>query len=224
MSDETARRLGEVISERVRHYRERQGLRQEDVAQRTAELGHPINRVSIAKIEKGGTRADNLPLVDLLTLAAALNVPPTLLFVPLGQAAEVAVTPELRLESWLLVDWLEGRVNLPELLEWSWATPDEQGAWRGRVQALALYRRLRELIDAVSGARGWTQAELDRLVGRGDAESVTAAKEEQQAAEDEALRQLGVHLEYMEAAGLLVPDLSDRLRKRMVELGVRRET
>jgi transcriptional regulator with XRE-family HTH domain len=197
MSDETSRRLGEVISERVRHYREGQGLRQEDLAQRTADFGHPINRVSIAKIEKGGTRADNLSLVDLLVLSAALNVPPTLLFLPLGRAAEVAITSAFSIPPPLALDWLNGTANLPANHDGS--TPEEQWAWRTRVQPLALYRRLRELVLAV-----WESSGED--------------------AEDEALRRLGTHLGYLEDAGLLVPEMPDLWLKRMVELGVRRET
>lgn len=109
MGQREAPSVGEVFSERVRRYREAAGLRQDDLAERTAELGWPMNRVTLAKIEKGGTRADNASLVDVLVLAAALDVPPVLLFVPLGDTEEMVITPAVTTHPHLVHKWMAGR-------------------------------------------------------------------------------------------------------------------
>lgn len=49
-----------------------------DVARRTSELGYPISRGAIAQIESN-SRSGKVDVAELLTLAAALDIPPALL-------------------------------------------------------------------------------------------------------------------------------------------------
>lgn len=105
-----ARTVGQVVAERVRHYRSERGWTQEQLADEMGQLGYPINRATLAKLENGGTRAANVPLAEVLALAAALDVPPVLLFVPLGSNEDVAVVPKARLHPFYVFRWVIGEV------------------------------------------------------------------------------------------------------------------
>jgi transcriptional regulator with XRE-family HTH domain len=56
-------------------------LTAQQLAQRTADLGYPITRVAVSKIE-GGTRAGKFDIAELVILAKALEMPPVLLLYP----------------------------------------------------------------------------------------------------------------------------------------------
>lgn len=182
MQRQTARSVGEVLAERVRRYREQQGLRQEDVADRCVELGYPMSRVTLAKLEAGGTRSENASLAEVLVLAAALDVPPPLLFLPLGDDEEMAITPNVTVHPHLVLDWLAG----DEAFTMSNRFARNLPAWHRNAQPLFLFRRLRELQDAVH-----------------------------RDASDENLKRLADHLTYMVQAGLRVPDMPAEWRDRM---------
>lgn len=99
---------GPLIAERVKHFRERQGWSQRQLAERLEVLGYPINRVTLAKIEGGGTRARNVSVEEMLALAAALSVPPLMLLVPLD-GRRLLATPSTPMGSVLALNWIEGR-------------------------------------------------------------------------------------------------------------------
>ena len=113
MGEKYAERLaaGEVFARRMREVRERRGWSQQRLSDRLRELGHPLHRVTLAKIEQGGTRARKVPLEDVLAIAAALDVAPLHLFVPFEPSVrlvvgDVAVAPQhARL-------WVRGRSPL----------------------------------------------------------------------------------------------------------------
>ena len=52
-----------------------------ELAERTAELGYPITRVAISKIERN-SREGKLDVAELLVLAEALGIAPVLLLAP----------------------------------------------------------------------------------------------------------------------------------------------
>lgn len=101
--------LSEVISQRVRSYRTGRGWSQQRLADEMDELGYPIDRVTLSKLEAGKTRTDNVPLREILVLAAALGVPPVLLFLPIGEGSDVHVTPEVRMDAELALAWVSGK-------------------------------------------------------------------------------------------------------------------
>lgn len=81
------------------------------LAERCKELGVPIHRTTITKIENGRPRFD---LGELLVLAAALEVPPALLVFPGYPDQEVEqLIPGLNASSDSAVDWLAGQSLLP---------------------------------------------------------------------------------------------------------------
>jgi transcriptional regulator with XRE-family HTH domain len=196
--------VAEVLAWKVRHYRETQGLRQEDLAERCTELGWPMNRVTIAKIETGKKRAANAPLSEVLVLAAALDVPPPLLFLPLGDVELMAITPTETVHPHLVLDWLTG----DSAFTMSNRRARDQATWHRNAQPLFMFQRLRELQDAVQ--RAWPHEALVNVAHR--SWELT----------DEALARLAEHHEYMREAGLSVPDVPDEWRERMAKLGVDR--
>lgn len=106
---EKPKRPGEVLAHRVREIRARRGWTQQQVADRLAAVGYPSHRLTVAKIEKGGTRADNAPLSEILALAAALDVAPVHLIVPLEDETAVAVTPGLVVPAAVARAWVRGK-------------------------------------------------------------------------------------------------------------------
>jgi transcriptional regulator with XRE-family HTH domain len=195
--------VAEVLARKVRHYRETQGLRQEDLAERCTELGWPMNRVTIAKIETGKKRAANAPLSEVLVLAAALDVPPPLLFLPLGDVELMAITPTETVHPHLVLDWLTG----DSAFTMSNRRARDQAAWHRNAQPLFLFQRLRELQNTVR--RVWP---LEVPVPHRSWELT-----------DEALARLAEHHDYMRQAGVYsIPELPDEWRERMAKHGVDR--
>lgn len=72
-----AARFGEAVQKR----RNALGLTAQQLAQRTADLGYPVTRVAISKIE-GNMRAGKIGIAELIVLAKALETPPVLLLYP----------------------------------------------------------------------------------------------------------------------------------------------
>jgi transcriptional regulator with XRE-family HTH domain len=99
-------------------------LTAQQLAQRTADLGYPVTRVAVSKIE-GGTRAGKLDIAELLVLAAALRIPPILLLLPdYGRSNDaVEILPRRKAESHNAARWFAGLVpsnyvGLDGLYEW----------------------------------------------------------------------------------------------------------
>lgn len=229
------RTTGQILGERVEHYRNRvapttaeqalradgertrPGLTQQELATRTADLGWPMNRVTIAKIERAGrepsrpvdrTRADNATLVDVLVLAAALDVSPPLLFIPLGEVEEVSFG-SLVVHPHLLLDWVTGDSPLVP-------SPKRHAirheAWWGNNQTIVLFRRLREMQDRVHQAES-------RQAGVADLEADSPARLAAGRNFDRALMNLDRHIEQMRDARIKsIPEMPKPWVTRTAEL------
>ncbi|WP_093595231.1 helix-turn-helix domain-containing protein [Streptomyces griseoaurantiacus] len=79
---EWADRIKAVVAGEVRRRRREMGWSAQDLADECERLGHPIPRNVIANMESG--RRANLPLVDVMVLAAALRTYPVCLIFPVG--------------------------------------------------------------------------------------------------------------------------------------------
>ncbi|MFB6567871.1 MULTISPECIES: helix-turn-helix domain-containing protein [Streptomyces] len=79
---EWADRIKANVAGEVRRRRKEMGWSAQDLADRCEQLGHPIPRNVIANMESG--RRANLPLVDVMVLAAALQTYPPCLIFPVG--------------------------------------------------------------------------------------------------------------------------------------------
>ncbi len=185
------RTIGEVLAERVRSFRKAAELRQEDVAERTKVLGHTVSRVTLARIEAGETRSAGASLVEVLVLAAALDVPPALLFLPLGDDEEVEVAPGLVVHPHIALDWVAGDDDLRSAVPW----PSVE-AWERNALPIRLFRGLRKRQDAVHTAEALgDEARVDRALGA-----------------------LSAWVDAMAAAGMVTPELPKAWQARIADL------
>lgn len=104
MDDSTwPQRVAAVIAAELRRQRKLRGLTAQQLADRTAELGHPIARAVLSHIENG--RRENVSIAELFVLGEALGLPPLWLLFPVGQVERVPVLPRLALEPLDGLDW-----------------------------------------------------------------------------------------------------------------------
>ena len=217
--------LGQILGRRVAHYRERAGLSQPQLAQRLADLGFDIGRVTIANIEAAGregstaknrTRADNATIVDVLALARALDVPPPLLFIPLGETEEVefgnvTMHPAAMLR-WVAGDEPPARLTTDSSEHGSIAMGRAQ--WFENARPIQLFRELHEIHDRVQDA-ATHKAMVAKNAAATDDDRATA-----QRLLDRCLRDFDRHHRYMISAGLSVPEVPDEWAERMMLLRV----
>ncbi|MGV9424434.1 helix-turn-helix domain-containing protein [Streptomyces sp. NPDC003656] len=88
---EWADRIKANVAGEVRRRRKEMGWSAQDLADQCERLGHPIPRNVIANMESG--RRANLPLVDVMVLAAALETYPVCLIFPVGYVERTQELP-----------------------------------------------------------------------------------------------------------------------------------
>jgi transcriptional regulator with XRE-family HTH domain len=100
-------RLALSVAREVRRHRQAQGLSAQQLAERCAQIGMPIQRSVLANLESG--RRTTVTIAEVLVLAHALNVPPGVLMFPVGYNQSVEVLPGTWIEPYFAVEWLAGR-------------------------------------------------------------------------------------------------------------------
>jgi len=130
----------------VAYFRERsrvaggRKLTTQALSARTRELGHPLDRSVIAKLE-GGHR-QNITVPELLVLAGALDVPPLLLLFPVGRTQEIEMLPGMTVGVWDAVRWLTG--ELPP----GFSLGSKDDSWERETKRLDLFRSYYERLGA----------------------------------------------------------------------------
>ena len=99
------RRIEAIFAIRLREAREARGWRQQDLADRMSQLGSPMDRTTLAKIEKGKREAR---LGEVIALAAALDVAPTYLYLPIEGPEPVCLAPALAVDPGDARKWARG--------------------------------------------------------------------------------------------------------------------
>lgn len=99
-----------AIGRSVAELRGARGWSAVQLAARTAELGYPITRSTIAKIE-GAHRGGRLDVAEVVALAAALEVPPVQLVCPGLPDDELEVLPGVMVSSWQALRWFTGEAR-----------------------------------------------------------------------------------------------------------------
>mgnify|MGYP001489420014 CR=1 FL=1 len=125
------------------------------LAERCAELGLPMDRAVIAKLEKG--RRQTITVGELLVFARALRVPPLLLVCPLGRLDSMEANPGVTASVWAVMKWFTGDGRFPAhyvgggnldpttgLYEWY---DDPEAGWEDGALPLHLYRRHVDEVD-----------------------------------------------------------------------------
>lgn len=111
-----ASELAEAFGKAVQLYRKRLGLSAVQLSHRCAEIGYPITRATLAKIETNG-RNSKMDLAEILTLSAALEVTPSELMFPRYPDGFTRVTPRTTMRSVTARCWLEGDGSYNEFEE-----------------------------------------------------------------------------------------------------------
>jgi transcriptional regulator with XRE-family HTH domain len=94
----------EVYSRRLHGIRTRRGWTQQQLSAELDRIGFPMNRATIAKIETGKRPME---VSELVALAAALDVEPAALFLPLDTKT-VALTPGKTVDATTAIAWAAG--------------------------------------------------------------------------------------------------------------------
>jgi transcriptional regulator with XRE-family HTH domain len=108
-------RMTARIGERVAWFREQKTdasgkkMTVQALADRCAELGLPLGRVTITKLERGNRQA--ITPAEVMVLAAALEVPPVELLFPIG-AAEAEILPGRMVATRHALGWFCGSLSL----------------------------------------------------------------------------------------------------------------
>lgn len=126
---ELSRRIGAAIYDT----RESQNVSAVKLAARTAELGYPIHRVAISKLESG-ERAITVP--ELVILAAALNTVPLALLLPGTVDETIEILPDNPMSGATAIGWFTGTTS---------ATPAGVERDRSATSRLELTIRLNEV-------------------------------------------------------------------------------
>jgi transcriptional regulator with XRE-family HTH domain len=103
---ESPAEVGEVFSSRLREARDARRWTQQELSARLAELGAPMDRTTIAKLEKGQRQAR---VEELVAIAVALDVSPLYLILPLRLDAKVKLAPKLVVEAIEALNWASGK-------------------------------------------------------------------------------------------------------------------
>jgi hypothetical protein len=180
-----APRPSEVIPQQLRRWRKiRGGMSVKQLADRVEALGGDLSRVTITKIENGWR---GISVDEALLLAAALNVPPPVLFFPFESGTKVAVTPKSVIHPDLAWRWLAGDDPLASTERWTIGAVEwreGQADWERAALPLDLYRTHREVFDVAarvelridSARRYGTEADVRKAESRFEESLVPLAR------------------------------------------------
>src|SRR4051812_23343015 len=168
---EEALTAGQVFARRLREVRKRRDWTQEKLAERLRELGFPMHRVTLAKIEKGEKRALHVELEEVLAISFALGVSPLHMIVPFDPEAQVKVV-EKRQAVWpeWMRSWLRGKQPLLD---------EDAGFFLSEIPAEELEDVMRQALEVKWGRRANPQAiEMRRrMIEEGTAPSIESDEE-----------------------------------------------
>lgn len=109
-TEDWSRLMAAQVGRRVAFFRERLKLTTQAVANRTGELGHPLERSVIAKLERGHRHSISMP--EVIVLAGALEVPAIQLITPVGWEREVQILPGQKVSAEAAMLWFTGQLDL----------------------------------------------------------------------------------------------------------------
>lgn len=149
-TDETAKYWQETMAARtgraVRRAREAAGLTALQLSDRTRDIGYPVHRTAIAKIENG-LRAGKLDVAELIALALALGVPPIELIYPDLPDGPVEVWPGQQATSFQAAQWFSGERTANDIVP-DIVPPDSNE----RLRLSRERERVRELVSGMGDA------------------------------------------------------------------------
>lgn len=180
------------IGSNLRNERRRCGFTAQEFADKCTELGYPISRSTVAKIESGRKR--DIPVQEVLVFAKVLDVaPPDLLFDLRTPLEEVWVLPKLIATSVEGAAWFSGNWTLPDdrafFLRGDWTVDFDQDQLRvspGR-SVLPQMLRVADLIEAIRSYRAdLTGIMRDRNLAAAEQAKRPVDKDERERQEEDA--------------------------------------
>lgn len=104
--------LTRLIGRQVRKYREQRGMSAEQLAEAVQAIGVPYTRSQVTNLE--ANRRTTITLGEVLAFARVLDVPPVLLFLPIGGHEDVEILPGVEANPWAAYRWITGQGPLAE--------------------------------------------------------------------------------------------------------------
>jgi transcriptional regulator with XRE-family HTH domain len=99
-------RLTKTVAGEVRRYRKLRKMSGQALVDRCAQLGLAIPAAVLSNLELG--RRESISIAELLVLAQALDVSPTLLIAPVATADKIEILPGHEADPMAVVDWFAG--------------------------------------------------------------------------------------------------------------------
>lgn len=201
----------DAFRERMREWRDRRGWNQSELAAEVSKLAvdFSMDQPAISAIESGTRR---VTLDEAFVIAAALNVPPPLLWLSLGSERRVQISKKSNIHPLLALKWFTGKAPLATTSRKAIRSAE----WHEAAEPLRLYERLETLQEHA------VQLEADIRAAEyiGDERAETRAR----AAFAKALKALVAHRRFMRDAGhnvlLALPEGFEEVVK---QLGLDRE-
>lgn len=161
-------KFSEVFAQRMREVRERERLSQADLADRLASAGVPIGRATLAKIEAGGTRRDNLTVDEVMAICSVLGIAPIYALTPTGLSPQLEVTSEVTLDPVEARHWMNGMQALSESSARTYFSEvaDSAYAARQRTGVMHLLGEVQAFVDAAGADDSEAMAERLEAIGR----------------------------------------------------------
>jgi transcriptional regulator with XRE-family HTH domain len=100
-----------VFAQRLAAERKRKKWTAQRLSEETKALGGHLSRGTIAKLESRDR--PSVTLDEAVLLAVALDVPLPLMFLPIEEEGEVALTPTTKVYCWQAWEWFHGQEPLP---------------------------------------------------------------------------------------------------------------
>ncbi|MBL7487381.1 helix-turn-helix domain-containing protein [Frankia sp. AgW1.1] len=167
-----------MIAGEVRRHRQRLKLSAQQLADRTAELGHPLSRDVLTNLENG--RRPAVSTADLVVLGAALEVAPVQLLFPVGRVETVEALPGRTVPPWDALRWFSGERDVEGLPDRPVVTAPE--LWRLHAAHVGNVVSARVGVDRAVAAMARTEAD------RAEAEQAKAQPGWEEEDEPSALR------------------------------------
>ncbi len=143
---------GEVFVRRVREVRAARGWTQKRLTDELKVIGWPLSQSTIAKIEGGATRAQNISLEDAMAICATLGVSPIDMLTPRDPADRLAVTPEVVTYAGTVRAWWRGW--------WPLRDGDDRQLYYGQAPPAEMAERVARGRDAAQHDEGAAAADF----------------------------------------------------------------
>jgi len=145
--------LSDHAAAQVRHYRELRGWRRVDLAERCTLSASVLENIETGRPDATGRRRRQVSVDELLILAAALEVSPVQLLIPLGTAEKVEAIPNVTLPVDIAAKWVADA---------AWASPGAPVVTVEAREHLSFFQRHAWLVGLLTDHHSGSLSPADR--------------------------------------------------------------